>query len=299
MRTMQSESGESDCMESKNEIYAVKNHGYERRKWMIDYSKEQSEQLKEIEQLITIIEKKKKNYIGLPKGKVNVSASRGHSQYFFRKENSQKAEYVSIKDKEIIGKIIQREYEEQVLRELQGMQKQLSHFLKKYDAKALGKIYDRLCSGRKVFVVPMEISDAAYIKQWLEEHPGEQNPYPEKGKYETEQGEFVRSKSEKILADTLYKMKIPYRYEAQCIIGNQRTVYPDFTCLNVSKRKTIYWEHLGLMEASDYEVKNYEKIESYEAHGILLGDQLIISMETNERPFNVNLIRSKIDRFLK
>ena len=182
---------------------------------------------------------------------------------------------------------------------MQSMQKQLSHFLKKYDAKALGKIYDRLCSGRKVFVVPMEISDAAYIKQWLEEHPGEQNPYPEKGKYETEQGEFVRSKSEKILADTLYKMKIPYRYEAQCILGNQRTVYPDFTCLNVSKRKTIYWEHLGLMEASDYEVKNYEKIESYEAHGILLGDQLIISMETNERPFNVNLIRSKIDRFLK
>lgn len=279
--------------------YTHKYHGNKGGNNMIDCSKELKMQQKEIEQFIMKIKKMKKNYKGLPKGKVNVSASRGQPQYFFRKEGAKKAEYVSLKDREIIGQIIRREYEEQVLRELETMQKALSQFLKKYDAKALEKTYERLCGGRKIFVEPIEISDEAYIKQWLEERPGEKNPYPEKGKYETEQGEFVRSKSEMIIADTLYKMGIPYRYEARLNLGNQRFIYPDFTCLNVKKRKAVYWEHMGLLDASDYAGKNYEKMEIYEENGILMGDQLIVSMETQGYPLNLNLIRKKTETFLK
>ena len=56
----------------------------------------------------------------------------------------------------------------------------------------------------------------------------ETNPYkPDNLKYKTNHGEFVRSKSEKIIADALHSMSIPFRYEAVFLVDNQ-TFYPDF-----------------------------------------------------------------------
>ena len=91
-------------------------------------------------------------------------------------------------------------------------------------------MYDNLCDGRKILVTPLAISDDEYVKRWLEDFPGEQNTYPEQGKYETDQGEIVRSKSEKILADTFHKLKVPYRYEPKVILDNHKSFYPDFAC---------------------------------------------------------------------
>lgn len=52
----------------------------------------------------------------------------------------------------------------------------------------------------------------------------------------------MRSKSEVIIADLLNKEGIPYRYEFPLYLKEFNTVYPDFTILNVRKRKEIYWE---------------------------------------------------------
>ena len=62
---------------------------------------------------------------------------------------------------------------------------------------------------------------------------------------------------------------------------------------------TIYWEYLGLVSDADYAMKNYAKLESYERNGILLGDTLLVSMETAENPLDLALIRKKIETFLK
>ncbi len=75
-------------------------------------------------------------------------------------------------------------------------------------------------------------------------------------------------------------------------------MYPDFTCLNVKKRKTIYWEHLGLLDNYDYSTKNFAKIETYENNGIYVGDTLLISTETTNNSLNVSVIRDKIEMFL-
>ena len=183
--------------------------------------------------------------------------------------------------------------------ELEEMRGVLTRFLKNYGVNAMANLYENLCEGRKAVVTPIEVPDALYVEKWLEEHRGEQNPYPEQGKYETEQGEYVRSKSEKILADTFYKMKVPYRYEARLSLGPNCNAYPDFTCLNVRKRRTIYWEHLGLLNVDAYASKNYEKLALYEKNGILLGDTLMISFETEECPLNTAVLRKKIEAVLK
>ena len=265
---------------------------------MIDYSKELKEQFRELKSLLASAKKRKKAQEGLPEGSLRVTNSKGFPQYYFREKGAGKAVYVHAKDKAIIPKLIQREYENKAFKALEEEYRNMESFLKKYDPKCLDEIYDKLCKGRKEYVTPIAITDEEYVKQWMEEHPGGQNYYPEQGKYETDRGEKVRSKSEKIIADMFHKMKIPYCYEPKVSLIEHKTSYPDFACLNVRTRKTIYWEHFGLIDENDYAAKNYLKIEAYEKSGILLGDKLIISMETADHPLDVSLIRSKIDRFL-
>lgn len=265
---------------------------------MIDYSKELREQLLEMKKLLANAKKRQKNHEGLPKGALRVTTSQGVPQYYFKEQGKEKATYVHAKDRAIVYKLIQRDYDLSVLRALEEDCKSMDAFLNKYHPKHLDEIYEKLCIGRKKYVTPIMPSDEEFTNTWLAEIQGEKNPFPESGKYETEQGEKVRSKSEKILADTFYKMKIPYRYEPEVLLTGHKAVYPDFACLNVRKRKTIYWEHLGLLNADDYALKNYMKLESYEKNGIFLGDSLIISMETPEMPLDIALIRKKIEKFL-
>ncbi len=63
--------------------------------------------------------------------------------------------------------------------------------------------------------------------------------------------------------------------------------------LNVRKRKTLYWEHLGLLSEYDYAQKNFSKINDYE-EGIMLGKDLIIIMETGDAPINTKLVEEKL-----
>lgn len=267
---------------------------------MIDYSKELMEQHAEIENMIMKLKKSINNYTGLPEGSIRVTASGGgQKQYFYKAKGSLNEIYVPSKNRDFLAKMIQRDYEKRSLEKLVEMEKRLDAFLKKYDPMAIKKMYTNLCEGRKAFVKPLVLSDKEYVQNWMEEHQGEQNPFPEKGLYETEQGEFVRSKSEKIIADTLFKMQVPYRYETRVKLYGNRYAYPDFTCLNVRLRKTMYWEHLGLLGDGDYANKNFGKIENYEHHGIYIGDSLILSFETQERPLMTSDIRRKIELFLK
>ena len=136
-----------------------------------------------------------------------------------------------------------------------------------------------------------------YIERWLEQHPGNQNTFPEEGLYQTNRGEMVRSKSEKIIADALAKYKVPYQYEPMLELGYS-TVYPDFVALNLRTRKTIYWEHLGMTSDIEYAVKNFKKIQAYEKYGYWQGRDLITTMESLEEPIDVKLVEEKIREFL-
>ncbi len=53
----------------------------------------------------------------------------------------------------------------------------------------------------------------------------------------THKGERVRSKSEVIIANLLYKYQIPYRYEFPLTIKDFGITYPDFLILNVRKKR--------------------------------------------------------------
>lgn len=83
-------------------------------------------------------------------------------------------------------------------------------------------------------------------------------------------GERVRSKTEKIIADKLYSMGIPYRYEYPVKIKGYGMIYPDFMLLNISTRENICFEHFGMMDNAEYCEKAIKKIEGYIKSGYVL-----------------------------
>ena len=110
---------------------------------------------------------------------------------------------------------------------------------------------------------------------------------------------MVRSKSEKIIADLLYRKGIPYHYEPELILRDGTKIYPDFAVLNLKHRKTIYWEHLGMMEDPEYSEKAVRKISAYIKNGIFPGEQLILTAETKEFPVNVREVKILIQHYLQ
>ena len=84
-------------------------------------------------------------------------------------------------------------------------------------------------------------------------------PYLEKGRYQTNRGEYVKSKSEKIIADILDKYEVPYEYETLLTLYGYHDIYTDFVVLNKRNRKKYYWEQLGIVSDIDYSTQNFKR----------------------------------------
>ena len=79
--------------------------------------------------------------------------------------------------------------------------------------------------------------------------------------HRTSKGHLVRSKSELLIAEALVAAGVEYAYEQPLTLGGF-TRYPDFTVENDISGRTIYWEHLGMLENANYKA-NWEKKRSW------------------------------------
>ena len=102
-------------------------------------------------------------------------------------------------------------------------------------------------------------------------------PYLKNLIHRTADGNFVRSKSEVIIADTLMRLDITYKYEEPLRSKEDIKDFrlPDFT---VSfEGDTYYWEHLGMLSVPAYKEAWDRKKEWYRKNGYY--DQLIVSKD--------------------
>lgn len=138
-------------------------------------------------------------------------------------------------------------------------------------------------SGYRPLLAPLlETKD---LSSWARE-PYLTNPFlPENKKFRTQTGIYVRSKSEKIIADTLTAYEIPYRYEAA--LDLDYTIYPDFTLKHPETEELHYYEHFGMVDNPDYREKMLSKIDLYMGCGIY---NLLYTIETKTRPLTVEQI---------
>lgn len=264
---------------------------------MENYKAKLEKQLQELNILIKQSNRNIAKYRDIGSGQIHVSSCRGNSQYYYIDKELGIRKYMRADQERLIKKYIQKDYEFAMNKTLKILQKRLEKFNSLYDIDEAFAVYDNLIEGRKRYVDPLLEPDELYIERWLETHPGQQNPYPEKGLYQTNHGEMVRSKSEKIIADALDKHNVQYQYEPMLELG-YNIVYPDFVALNIRKRKTIYWEHLGIVSDTEYATKNFKKLQNYEMNKLLIGRDLIITTESADVPIDVKLVEEKIREFL-
>ncbi len=256
------------------------------------------EQIRILDKIIKNLEKSIKS------GRVNEELSLTYSKHKDRKyqyylvDKDGNRSYVKKKDIDTVRKIAQREYDEAALKVAKVMRNRAIQFLKLYDFSDIEKVYDELCEARKALVAPVVMPIDDYISEWRKLYPGSQNPYPYEEEFTTDRGEIVRSKSEKIIADLFNKYDIPYVCEPKVRLFNGKFAYPDFAVLNKRTRKIYYWEHFGRIDFEDYGKRNFTKLCEYEKSGVLLVEDLLVSMESKAMPLDIKQIEEKIKRYL-
>lgn len=251
-------------------------------------------------QLLQLKKEKEKALLSAPKGILRVSCHGNRTQYYQREDTSDhNGTYLREEEKDLARKLAQKEYDQKVLRAIEKELNIVEKCLVGYPQTGAEDIYEKLHKERKKLVVPILETEEQYVRNW------ESISYQGKGfdesmpEFYTAKKERVRSKSELIIADLLKREGVPYRYEYPLYLKGIGQVYPDFTVLNVRKRKEIYWEHLGMMDDSAYAEKALQKIAMYEQNGIYPGEGLILTYETRRNPLSQKMVINMVEHYLK
>lgn len=255
-----------------------------------------------VEELRTLINQKRNSIQRSPRGKIHVILNRNTLQFYLRKNPSDTpGEYISKKKTKLISEYLQKEYDCAFVKLAEEELRVLEDVLKQNDKpRKLKDIYSNKDERLKKYIIPVDMSDEDYITEWEKfKFTPKTFDINDKTEYYTEKGERVRSKSEINIANLLKKNGIPYRYECPLKLKNGRIIHPDFTTLNVRKRRVCYWEHRGKMDSYDYANRSVERIKDYQNNGIFLGDDLIITEETLSHQLGTKEIQKVIDHFLR
>ena len=253
--------------------------------------------LEMINKMLEVVERRIGSYIVDESSTLHYSKKKNGYQYYLRSEGGNR-KYIRKGNIDLAHSMAQREYDLCVKTELLKQKRCINNMIKSYDIGAIGDIYTKICDAKRNLITPVIMPIDVFIQEWMQQNKGGMNSYPKQGKFMTNNGELVRSKSEKIIADMLDKYKIPYTYEPELKLENGRKAYPDFAALNVRTRQTIYWEHLGMITDGEYASANLEKINKYDKAGIKVCHNLILTMESDLDPLDVSEIRSKIEEYL-
>lgn len=140
-------------------------------------------------------------------------AARGNSFQFYCRGEDNAMKYLPANNKDHVADIVKAEYYNKLMKTLERRNKLIESFTKGMRSTEPDHIYDVIGKGKQKLIEPFALTDAQYREEWEKyEYIGKKIDDESGGVY-TERGELVRSKSEKIIADKLYKENIAYRYE--------------------------------------------------------------------------------------
>ncbi len=209
---------------------------------------------------------------------------------YIRKENLSLAE-----------KLAQKQYLASIKPGLEENLCALKNFVAHYHPETPEDAYLSLHADIRELITPLHDTREARTRQWLAERYDANPFHPENLRFETDQGEIVRSKSEMIIANLLFQHKeaLLYKYERPLDIianGRPKTIYPDFTILNLHTGHILYWEHAGRLDDEVYANEFTKKLTTYSANHLLPGRDIILTFETSETPLDTSLVRQLICR---
>ena len=239
-----------------------------------------------------------------PAGVLNVSPHRGGFQYFrVTAKTGRKGEYIPERKMSLASAIAQRDYDAKMLAEIQRQRGVLEKCVAKYDVSVAENLYAQLHPARRSLVAPLVYPDDDFVARWSAVNYSGRGFDADGPMLMTAHGERVRSKSEIIIADALFRRGIPYRYEYphELLLAGAKNrkrivVYPDFTCLNVRTHREIVWEHFGMIDVPEYCQNMASKMEMYLQNGFCMGKNFVMTTETHDRPLNSMMVEAMLER---
>ena len=225
--------------------------------------------------------------------------------------------YIPRAQTQLIKKLAQKDYDLKLIKLLQAQLRALDKLLDVTTAKTsiagsgvtsagvtsvsdskIAQVYTKLNQTRQSLITPVTLTDAQYIEEW-QNITWQGLPFSaDMPVFTTARGERVRSKSEVIIADTLNRLHVPYRYEYPLELKGGQTFHPDFLCLNVRTRRELIWEHFGMMDDAEYLEKALRKLQLYNDNNYFPGINLIITMESQHSPINTRQLEKLIKIYL-
>lgn len=120
----------------------------------------------------------------------------------------------------------------------------------------------------------------------------------------TLRGDLVRSKSEVVIANSLFQSGIKdYQYEPTFVGRDGKTRYPDFLIVDQDSGQTYVWEHLGMLTDRSYAEKWEAKKKWYSSNGVLPPEEgegsegvLIVTRDDESGGIDSLVIKKAIDR---
>lgn len=246
-----------------------------------------------------VIGEKEESLKNAPQGYLRAAYKNGESEYYLKNSKKEKrGRYLKQTEREIAILLAQKEYDEKVLKYARTELNSLNKLIRRYEIGTAEDIYDNLPPARRALVTPILLPDDEFVKNWLAqqyEGLGFEEGAPE---FYADSGLRVRSKSEIGIANKYGELQIPMLFERPLKLKGWKTVYPDFTLLNVRLRKEFIHEHLGKMDDPEYAEENVAKINAYEKNGYYPGKNLILTFETKGNPFDVRKIEDIAKQYL-
>ena len=195
--------------------------------------------------------------------------------------------YIPKAEKALAKKLAQKTYYTKLLSAKKLQYKNVQRYLEHDKAPSAYKLLDEAAKMDDL------LDEIVYKRAWEKAEYPRNEDHKEKLLFKTKKGDMVRSKTEAYIADTLFELSIPYRYECP-IVFDGITLHPDFTILHPTKGITYIWEHLGLMDKPSYVQNSLGKIPLYISQGYMPGYNLLFSYESNKYPIDYALIREMV-----
>lgn len=210
--------------------------------------------------------------------------------------------YIPKKNRELAKQLAQKDYEQKLLatmeQEISAIDCMIENYALFSDPLLYLRLSQNISASRQTLITPYFISDEEYAEQWRNQ-PYEGKPIgPEVQQIFTNRGEQVRSRAEKIIANKLDALGIPYRYEYPLDLSGYGTVYPDFIILNVHTREEAILEHIGLTEDFLYMRNAIKKLDLYEHNGFFPGKNLFFTYECRDFAFDDRLLEEMLKDFI-
>ena len=233
-----------------------------------------------------------------PEGSLRITSSHG-IPYYYQTLGSGRKRLSFNNDRILIENLARKDYFRKTYEYITAELELVDSLLEMKANESLGKNYENMHPARKALLDPVELTNKSKLDQWI--HLETPDCKPEEGKYyiPTARGELVRSKNEYLIANSLYKYKIPYKYEFPYKAVNGKVLHPDFYVYNKNTGQSFYWEHFGMMDDPDYVINNMMyKLRLFAMDNIFPGRNLIATFSGGIYELSIKSIERIIKEFL-